>query len=122
MMKQYNRYFQVLAVWGFMAFPMLAEAAMGDVTSNVRRVLVDDENFGYCMVRLYDSPEGIDCGNTGWVTASCSGDFNPSNIGWRKFETAQIAYATNAPVRVFLDDARKHNDRCFITRIILTEQ
>jgi hypothetical protein len=63
-------------------------------------------------------PATLNCPDR-WVSASCSGDFNPSNMGWRKFESAQIAKVANNRVRVYVDDDRKHNGRCFLLRVDL---
>lgn len=94
-----------------------AYAAVAETYTNVTRTMVDSENFGTCMVLLTNKPATLDCGSTNWVTASCSGDFNSSSVGWKKFEQAQMALALDQRVRVFVDDALKHNGKCFLSRI-----
>ena len=93
--------------------------AIGIVDTNVERSIVDSENFGGCMLLLEDMPSELNCGTSNWVSASCTGDFNSASFGWRKFEIGQMAQALNRRVRVFLDDSRKHNGKCFILRIDL---
>lgn len=91
--------------------------AIAQQQTNVVRTLVDDTFFGQCMILVGAVPAELNCGT--WVSASCSGDFNPSNIGWRKMEVAQMAQALRRQVVVHLDDSRKHNSWCFVTRIQL---
>lgn len=95
-----------------------ALAAMENQQTTVLRMLVDDTEFGHCMVLIRDMPATLDCpGN--WVTASCSGDFNSSSVGWRKMEVAQMAQALNKQIFIRIDDARRHNQHCFLKRIQL---
>lgn len=95
-----------------------AMAAISSIVTNVERTMVDSERFGGCMVLLGDMPATLDCPDN-WVSASCTGDFNSANMGWRKFESAQIAKVANNQVRVYVDDGRKHNGRCFLLRVDL---
>ena len=108
----------VLAAVLFMTAGSLATAATGDIRSPVRTLLIDSENFGGCLFQLAELPAGLDCASN-WVSASCSGDYNASNMGWRKFETAQLAHAMNKDILVRVDDSRRHNGQCFALRVQL---
>lgn len=98
--------------------PSAASAQIGWVFTNIQGVIIDSERFGTCMALIGELPSNVSCANR-WVTFSCSGDFNPSNIGWKKYEQAQIAMIAGNEVRVFVDDARLHNGNCFVERIDL---
>ena len=93
--------------------------AIAQQQTKVFRTLIDDTLFGQCMILVEAVPAELNCGT--WVSASCSGDFNPSNVGWRKLEVAQMAQALRRKVVVHLDDSRKHNGWCFVTRIQLID-
>lgn len=97
-------------------FATTAQGAIENQRTNVLRTLVDDTNFGQCMILVADMPASLNCGGS-WVTASCSGDFNSSNVGWRKMEVAQMAQALQKQIVITIDDSRRHNTHCFITRI-----
>ncbi|MEQ8692686.1 MAG: hypothetical protein RIC89_17860 [Pseudomonadales bacterium] len=106
------------ATIGCLLWSSSSSAAVSSVVTDVERTMVDSERFGGCMVLLADMPATLNCPDN-WVSASCSGDFNSSNMGWRKFESAQIAKVADNRVRVYVDDGRKHNGRCFMLRIDL---
>lgn len=93
-------------------------SATGKVVSEVTRTLTDHQNFGLCMAVINPGPETIlpSCG-PGWVTFSCSGDFNSKSSGNLKFQTAQLAFISSARASVFVDDTKKHNGYCFVQRI-----
>ena len=108
----------VVATVLLMLAASMATAATGDIRSPVRTLLIDSENFGGCLFQLAELPAGLACASN-WVSASCSGDFNASNMGWRKFETAQLAHAMNKDILVRVDDSRRHNGQCFALRVQL---
>ena len=95
-----------------------ASAATAEMRTLVVETLIHGEHFGLCMFQLEEQAPGLDCASK-WVSASCSGDFNPATLGWRKFEVAQMAQALGKQVGVRVDDARKHNGQCFASRIKL---
>ena len=115
-----GKYFRAAAIICWVGCSGVASAATGSVTSNVvRTYLCRSERYGGCMVQIVGTASGVDCGD--WATASCSRDFNLSSMGWKKFEVAQIAQVTERRVRVYVDDARKHNGHCFLQRIDLLD-
>jgi len=88
-------------------------------SGSVTRTLVDGNNYGHCMAYI-DSVSLVQANNCvlpGWVTFSCSGDFNKSSVGYKKFESAQLAFVTGKKVEFLTDDGRKHNSYCFVQRI-----
>ena len=98
--------------------PTLSAASWLDAT--VERTLVENDAFGLCMALIAPGPETVlpSCGS-GWVTFSCSGDFNSKSAGNLKFQTAQLALLTDEEIGLWIDDARKHNGYCFAQRIDL---
>jgi hypothetical protein len=95
-----------------------ASATQNFVTAEVRRTLVDENNFGGCMANLGRFLESTDltCRDV-WVSFSCSGDFNSSSFGFKKFQAAQLALITGKRIRVKLNDAKTHNGYCYAERI-----
>ena len=97
----------------------IASAATVAVNAQIKAVLQTDENvFGACMALLDVSPrdQGLDCHS--WVTFSCSGDFNTKEVGYRKFDVAQMSYALEKKrSMLFINDEKKHNGYCFVERI-----
>ena len=93
-------------------------AVIADV--EIRRTLtVADDRFGGCMVALSVSPseEGLDCPTTKWVTFSCTGTHTSKSNALRMYDSAQLAFVTGRKVRVDVDDTKKHNGHCFVSRI-----
>ena len=113
---------------GFMAAALTASVLLtvpvqgttAEVVAEVRRTLtVADDRFGGCMVALSVSPsdEGLDCPTSKWVTFSCTGTHTSKSNALRMYDSAQLAFVTGREVRVWVDDTRKHNGHCFVSRI-----
>ncbi len=95
------------------------------VAKVTRTMTTADGSFGGCMVQLDKSPrdEGLECPEQPWVTFSCSGPHAQSRAdALRMLDSAQLAFVTGRSVRVWVDDARKHNDFCFVNRIDVLAQ
>jgi hypothetical protein len=96
-----------------------AFGATAVLTGKVNRVMMhNDGGFGGCMAQLTSNPQAAlaSCGS-GWVTFSCTGDFTDQVSAYRSLDQAQLAMATNKNVLVIIDDSRRHNGYCFVTRI-----
>lgn len=95
-------------------------AATSSLTTNVRRVLVDDSNYGGCMAQFTDNPRSTltDCGNE-WLTFDCFSAFpgNSKSAAQNKLSQAQLALVTGRKVYVKFTDTRKANGYCFAQRI-----
>ena len=111
---------QILFFSTLLLFAGTAYGATANLTTTVTRLLSDETLFGGCMAQLADRPDslGLVC-KKDWVSFSCTGDFASLNVANRNFELAQIASLTDASVRVFFDDTRKHNGYCYAYRIHL---
>lgn len=98
-----------------------ASAAVVGFQATVTRTLATaDDNFGGCMVALSVSPsdEGLMCPvDRKWVTLSCSGTHTTKANALRMLDSAQLAFVTGRPVQVWVNDAKTHNDYCFVERI-----
>lgn len=103
------------------ATPMpLTQATTVSFEARITRTLSAAEGFGGCMAALDVSPSdsGLDCPVGGkWVTFSCTGDHTSKLDALRSFDSAQLAFVTGRRVRVWVDDTRKHNGHCFVSRI-----
>lgn len=95
-------------------------AAKAYTTATVTSVVLDDDKYGQCMVRLSQSisQSGLDCPSN-WVSFSCSGDFNPKDMAYHKLETAQMSLLLGKEIRIYVDDAKKHNGYCYGYRVDL---
>ena len=71
------------------------------------------------MVALSVSPseEGLDCPTSKWVTFSCTGVHTSKTSALRMYDSAVLAFAMGRTVRVWVDDTKKHNGYCFVSRI-----
>ena len=81
-------------------------------------MVVSDDRWGGCAAQLSVSPadEGLpNCGK--WVTFSCTGVHTSKSRALVMFDQAQMAFALDRRVRVFVDDSRTHNGICFVNRI-----
>lgn len=99
---------------------VLLQAAPMPIKADVTRTMTSsDERFGGCAVALSESPfdHGLDCHTDKWVTFSCVGEHTSKSNALRMFDSAQMAFALGKKVVVYVDDTRKHNDRCFASRI-----
>lgn len=98
-----------------------AGAAVASFQATVTRTLATaDDSFGGCMVALSVSPsdEGLMCPvDRRWVTLSCSGTHTTKANALRMMDSAQLAFVTGRPVQVWVNDAKEHNDYCFVERI-----
>lgn len=98
-----------------------ASATVASFQATVTRTLATgDDSFGGCMVALSVSPsdEGLMCPvDRRWVTLSCSGTHTTKANALRMMDSAQLAFVTGRPVQVWVNDAKKHNDYCFVERI-----
>ena len=110
----------VLAV-ALVTTPMpLTQATTVSIEARITRTLAAAEAFGGCMAALDVSPSdsGLNCPVGGkWVTFSCTGEYAAKAEALRMFDSAQLAFITGRRVRVWVDDTRKHNSHCFVTRI-----
>ena len=109
------------AVLTLAAIPQAASvnAAVEGITTTVTRTMsLADDRFGGCAVRLNDAPgeSGLNC-SSNWVTFSCSGDHASKSNAARNFDSAQMAFALNRRIRVWVDDSKTHNGLCFVERI-----
>lgn len=107
---------------GIFAVPLTpSTAAVQSFEATVTRTLsASDDNFGGCMVALSEAPSdhGLSCpADKHWVTFSCSGTHASKASAMRMLDSAQMAFVTGRPVRVWVDDSRTHNGFCFVTRI-----
>lgn len=88
--------------------------------SEVVQVLVDDSNYGGCMVRLSVDPQTqlANCGS-GFASLDCLKQFPESTAGIaaNKLAQAQLALVTGREVRLRITDTRKVNGYCFVNRI-----
>jgi hypothetical protein len=87
-------------------------------TTSVQRILIESVNFGGCMALVSPGPEttGLSC-NGGWVSFSCTGEFNSVEVGNRKLTAAQLGLVTGGSISIEADDTKKHNGYCFVQRI-----
>jgi hypothetical protein len=110
-----------MKIRSFIALGLLFLAGVGHAATDrgfatIEGTIIDETRFGGCMALISEMPAGVSCPNN-WVTFSCTGDFNSSSVGWKKFENSQIALLTNNRVRVYVDDARTHNGNCYVSRM-----
>ena len=98
----------------------LTQATTVSIEARITRTLAAAEAFGGCMAALDVSPSdsGLNCPVGGkWVTFSCTGEHAAKADALRMFDSAQLAFITGRRVRVWVDDTRKHNGHCFVSRI-----
>ena len=102
-----------------LALPLQAATMELKAVTIERTLTTTDEKFGGCMVWLSVSPtdEGLSCGNGNWVTFSCSGEHTSKSSALRMFDSAQMAFVMGRTVSVTVDDEKKHDSRCFVSRI-----
>ncbi len=116
--RRAGRYMAALAL---MAAPMpLSQATTESFEARITRTLAAADAFGGCMAALDVSPSesGLDCPVGGkWVTFSCTGEHATKADALRMYDSAQLAFVTGRRVRVWVDDTRKHNGHCFVSRI-----
>lgn len=117
--RRAGRYLAALAL---VAAPVpLSQATIVSIDATITRTLAAaDASFGGCMVALDVAPadSGLNCPvDSRWVTFSCTGEHATKGEALRMFDSAQMAFVTGRKVKVWVDDTRKHNGHCFVTRI-----
>lgn len=85
-------------------------------------MLTGDGAFGDCMVAIPNkiADFGLNCAGS-YVTFSCSGDHTSKARATKMLDLAQMAFAMDKKVDIFIDDSKKHNNYCFARRINLTK-
>jgi len=112
------------ALWVTAAFLCSGGASASTATwfSSINGFIVDDANYGGCMVSISPdaaSQAGIsDCAAT-WVSLDCAGGFGSKSDGQTKLSQAQLAWVTGKQIRVRANNLKKHNGYCVIERIDL---
>ena len=95
-------------------------SATAQFTAKVLEVLVDDSDYGGCMVRLSQDPATklAGCGAS-WVTADClaGAPTSTKSLANTKLQAAQLAYLTGNNVRVIISDAYTANGKCLLKTI-----
>lgn len=111
-------YYRQMLLGLLISWSSLASSSQVFYTGTVTAVLVDSVNFGGCMALMTPGPEATltNCG-AGWVTFSCTGDFNTKTLGNSKLQMAQLAKVANLNVGLVVDDTKMHNGYCFAQRI-----
>ena len=94
-----------------------AVAAITD--AKVLYLLNDSKNYGYCMARLSINPStvGLNCPADPLVSMDCQGNFGSKTAANAIFSAAQLAFVANKTVRVTIDDSKKINGFCYVTRL-----
>ncbi len=72
--------------------------------------------FGSCMIRSADFNPSNNC-PAKWVSLDCSGDFHSKQGARRMWDSAQMAFALDAAVEIWVNDAKKHNGYCVVDQI-----
>jgi len=112
----------------FAVLSLLGSSAVHSATAywatGVDSVLIDDSNYGGCMILLSNPPSaqaGLNC-PAPFATLSCDGEFSSKTEAQTKLNGAQLAMVTDTVVGVRVDDARKvpGTNFCFVERIDLS--
>ncbi len=109
-----------VALFVFAAPATALQANTTSVTTKVTRTLaVANDDWGGCAAQVEASlvDEGLTNCNDRWVTFSCSGDHASKSNAVRMFDQAQMAFALDRQVRIYVDDTKSHNGFCFANRI-----
>ena len=87
--------------------------------AKVTYLLNHQTSYGYCMARLNKKPSevGLDCPADPLVAFDCEGNFGSKTAANNIFSAAQLAFIANKTVRVTIDDSRKINGFCYVTRL-----
>ena len=98
-----------------------ALAADGSVTGRVARILVDDTDFGGCMVLVSGANirASLPACKDAWLTFDCLVGFPESSksVAQNKLSAAQLAMVTGKDIYIEATDSRKANGYCFATRV-----
>jgi hypothetical protein len=109
------------ALFAAFALPMPANAVQGSLISTIISVLLtSDPYYGGCMVYLSNpintASNSPNCPSS-WVSFSCDGTYASKEMASMMLDQAQLAYAMKKTVMVYVDDAKKHNGYCTVTRL-----
>ena len=107
------------AIFAFMINDVFATNGVGN--GYVQQVMKrSDGGFGGCMAFVTAAPAGVnggaapECGTfPGWITFSCTGDFNTKSEGQAAFDLANLALVTGNTLQYYVSDTQKHNGKCF---------
>ena len=90
-------------------------------TNVVDTLVTDGKTFGGCLAKLNidiakSAPSCLG-GTASYVAFSCDGALQGADVGSRLFETAQMAQMLNKQMRVQVEDTKKQNGYCLVTRV-----
>jgi hypothetical protein len=109
----------ISAICAFVVAEAFAVNGVGN--GNVQQVMKrSDGGFGGCMAYVTEAPVGVNggtapaCGSfPGWISFSCTGDFNTKSEGQSAFDLANLALVTGNTLQYYVTDTQKHNGKCF---------
>jgi hypothetical protein len=91
------------------------------INGKVQEILISDQYFGNCMVRIADYNPPSSCLAT-WITLDCQGTYNSKENSRRMLESIQMAFALDSDVRINITDQQKHNGWCVAKRVDLRKE
>ena len=86
-------------------------------SGTVKRTLIDNNNYGTCMIQL-NTAIGGGC-SSNWVSLDCEGKYLTKGMGDRMLNVAMIAQTMKKRVSVKVDSGKKFGGYCVATRIDL---
>ena len=105
------------AMSAILVFSCGATAAGYNYVATPTKILIDDANYGGCMVQTSPGPESVapSC-KAGFVSVDCSGAYFSKSIAATKLGAIQLAFVTSGRLFLRIDDAKKHNGYCVVRR------
>ena len=103
----------------YLAYAPASHATTAKVRGLVTKTVIADQGrWGGCMVRMDKTlaDSGLNCPSQ-WVSFSCSGIYTEKDVAYRMFDQAQMAFAMQRQVEIYVDDSKKHNEYCYGNRI-----
>ena len=92
----------------------------------IQGIISDSLDFGGCMVQMPSGKRphdaGFACPTDGWVTIDCKAqhpDTESKADATSVFSSAQLAFVTEAPIRLVVDDTKKINGYCVARRVVI---
>lgn len=108
----------IAVVTASVSVPALADRAV--LATNITRTVTDNDNFGNCLAQISTSVRAqLPQCSDGWVSFSCSGDFNKQEVAQSMFDTATAALLLSRRVNITVESNERHNGYCVVKRIDL---
>ncbi len=112
-----NKTFLIILFAALSVNSVVAGTGWTGKTKIARTLSHAEGDYGGCMAQLESSNQSAICGGSHWYSFDCKGFYISAGSGKRAYATALSAFVAEKYVDMEVDNSRKANGYCLVTRI-----